>query len=109
MVPLDAPNLTPETPHMPKISKDGTCSTYPFRKLYFKATWAKQFYSDLGDEYIEQQTFDILTRLPLFYKATDFYLLVKVAKSTSLHVLLARQGWTLASIDEPSVKILDVN
>lgn len=82
---------------------------YPFKKLHFRATWAKQFYSDLGDEYIEQQTFDILTRMPALYREPSFHMLLKVAKSTSLHVYLSRQGWTLASIDEPSVKVVNVN
>lgn len=82
---------------------------YPFRKLTYKASWAKQFYDDRGQEYVEAQTFDILTRLPKLYKDPSFDMLVKITKSTSLHVHLSRQGWTLASIDEASLKIVTVN
>lgn len=83
--------------------------TYPFKKLHFKASWVKQFYSDTGDEYLEQQTFDILTRMPALLREPDFYTLLKVTKSTSLHIHLTRQGWTLAAIDEASLRVVHVN
>jgi hypothetical protein len=86
-----------------------TPQAYPFRKLTYKASWVASRYDDRGVEYIEQQTFDILTRLPKLYRDPSFDMLVKITKSTSLHVHLTRQGWTLASIDEASLKIVTVN
>jgi hypothetical protein len=82
---------------------------YPFKKLHFNASWTKQHFDDRGEAYVEAQTFTVLTRLPTLYKDPSFDLLVKLTKSTSLHVHLSRNGWVLASIDEPSLRVISLN
>lgn len=85
-------------------------SAHHFKRLTFRAAWTRQATSDLGEEYTDAEVYDLLTRLPVvFGNCVSHALLCKLAAETSLHAYLANRGYTLTSIDEASVRIVDLN
>lgn len=85
-------------------------SAHHFKRLTFRAAWTRQATSDLGEEYTDAETYDLLTRLPIaFGNCYSLDLLRKLAAETSLHAYLANRGYTLTAIDLDSIRIVDLN